>query len=122
MANTVLNPTIIAKTAVRILENELVMGRQVYRGYEEEFDKKVNGYDVGDTISIRKPQQFSVRTGATAIIQDVTEGKFSLSGQPAERRRLSVQQRPNSRSRSRSSPIASSGRPWCGWPTKSMSP
>ena len=30
----------------------------VYRGYEEEFDKKVNGYDVGDTICIRKPQQF----------------------------------------------------------------
>ena len=56
MANTVLNPSIIAKTSVRILENELVMGSHVYRGYEDEFDKKINGYDVGDTISIRKPQ------------------------------------------------------------------
>ena len=55
MANTILNPTIIAQTAVRILENELVMGRQVYRGYENEFDKKINGYEIGDTISIRKP-------------------------------------------------------------------
>ena len=35
MANTVLNPSIIAKTSVRILENELVMGSHVYRGYEE---------------------------------------------------------------------------------------
>ena len=78
MANTVLNPSIIAKTSVRILENELVMARNVYRGYEEEFDRKINGYDVGDTISIRKPQQFTVRTGATASIQDVTEGKLSL--------------------------------------------
>jgi|KBSMisStandDraft_5_1062788.scaffolds.fasta_scaffold172861_2 hypothetical protein len=78
MANTVLNPSIIAKTSVRILENELVMGSHVYRGYEEEFDKKINGYDVGDTISVRKPQNFAIRTGATAVMQDVTEGKLSL--------------------------------------------
>ena len=78
MANTVLNPSIIAKTSVRILENELVMGSHVYRGFEEEFDKKINGYDVGDTISIRKPQNFAIRTGATAVMQDVTEGKLSL--------------------------------------------
>lgn len=78
MPNTILNPQIIAQTAVRILENELVMGSRVYRGYEEEFDKKVNGYEVGDTISIRKPQQFSVRQTAVAAPQDVQEGKLSL--------------------------------------------
>ena len=79
MPNTILNPSIIAKTAVRILENELVMGSRVYRGYEDEFDKKVNGYEIGDTISIRKPQQFSVRTGAVATIQDIQEGKMTLT-------------------------------------------
>jgi hypothetical protein len=80
MANTILNPTIIAQTAVRILENELVMARKVYRGYEDEFDKKINGYEVGDTISIRKPQQFAVRSGAVvSAAQDVTEGKLTLS-------------------------------------------
>jgi hypothetical protein len=79
MANTTLNASIIAAESCLILENELVMGRRVYRGYEEEFDKKVNGYTVGDTISVRKPQQFSVRTGATAILQDVTEGKLTLT-------------------------------------------
>src|SRR5262245_39757626 len=78
MANTVLNPSIIAKAAVRILENELVMGNLVYRGYEDEFDKKVNGYDVGDTISIRKPNQFTVRQVITASPQDVTEGKMTM--------------------------------------------
>lgn len=78
MANTILNPSIIAKAAVRILDNELVMANRVYRGYEDEFDKKVNGYEVGDTISIRKPNQFTVRSGATASIQDVVEGKMTL--------------------------------------------
>jgi hypothetical protein len=78
VANTILNPSIIAQTAVRILENELVMGRNVYRGFEEEFDRRINGYEVGDTISIRKPQQFAVRSGAVATMQDVTEGKLTL--------------------------------------------
>jgi P22 coat protein - gene protein 5 len=79
MANTILNPSIIAKAAVRILENELVMGRRVYRGYEDEFEKKVNGYAPGDTISIYKPTQFTVRNVITATVQDVTEGKMTMT-------------------------------------------
>jgi len=79
MANTILNPSIIAKAAVRILENELVMANLIYRGYEDEFEKKVNGYDVGDTISIRKPTQFTVRQTITASAQDVTEGKMTMT-------------------------------------------
>jgi hypothetical protein len=79
MSNTILNPTIIAKAAVRILDNELVMANRVFRGYEDEFNKKSNGYDVGDTITIRKPNQFTVRTGATASIQDVVEGKETFT-------------------------------------------
>jgi len=79
MPNTILNPSIIAKAAVRILDNELVMGKRVYRGYEDEFGKKVNGYDVGDTISIRKPTQFTVRSVITASVQDVVEGKLTMT-------------------------------------------
>jgi len=81
MANTILNPSIIAKAAVRILDNELVMANRVYRGYEDEFGKKVNGYDIGDTITIRKPNQFKVRTSITADspVQDVTEGKLTMT-------------------------------------------
>lgn len=78
MANTILNPSIIAKAAVRILDNELVMGNRVYRGYEDEFGKKVNGYDTGDTITIRKPNQFTVRNTITAVQQDVVEGKLTM--------------------------------------------
>ncbi len=78
MANVTLNASIIAKAAVGILENELVMANAVYRGYEDEFDKKVNGYTIGDTITIRKPTDFTVRTTSTAAPQDTTEGKLTL--------------------------------------------
>lgn len=78
MANRSLTADVIAKEAVTILENNLVMGNLVYRGYEEEFDKKVNGYQVGDTISIRRPADFTVTDGATLAVQDAQEGKFSL--------------------------------------------
>src|SRR5258706_2957868 len=79
--NTILNPSIIAKAAVRILDNELVMANRVYRGYEDEFAKKVNGYDVGDTITIRKPTQFTVRNSITAAspTQNTTEGKLTMT-------------------------------------------
>ncbi len=78
MANTTLTADIIAKAAVTILDNELVMGKKVFRGYEEDFNKKVNGYEVGETISIRKPADFTVRDGAVASAQNVVEGKTTI--------------------------------------------
>lgn len=76
---TTLTADIIAKEAVLIFENELVMGNLVYRGYESEFDDNVNGYSVGETISVRRPPNFTVREGATMNRQKVQEGKFSLT-------------------------------------------
>lgn len=79
MANTTLTADIIAKAAVAVLDNELVMGKKVFRGYEEDFAKKVNGYEVGETITIRKPADFTVRDGAVASAQNVTEGKTTIT-------------------------------------------
>ncbi len=79
MSNTTLTASIIAAEAIRILENNTVMGNLVYRGYEEEFDKKVNGYTVGDSITIRRPTDFTVRDGATAAIQDAVEGSTTFT-------------------------------------------
>ena len=73
MANTIITPSIIAKVGLAQLENNLVMGKKVYRDYSREFVK------VGDTISVRRPVKFSAQDGAVAINQDVTEGKFSLA-------------------------------------------
>lgn len=79
MANSVITPTIFAKEATMILNNELQMAKQVYRGLESDFGNAVNGYEPGDTIKMRKPTDFTVRDGATASNQDVTEGSVSLT-------------------------------------------
>jgi hypothetical protein len=78
MANTVLSASIIAAEAVEILDNNLVMAKQVFRGYEEEFNKNPNGYTVGDTITIRKPTDFTVRDGSVMSAQDVTEASTTI--------------------------------------------
>lgn len=79
MSNTTLTADIIAAEAITILDNELVMAKQVFRGYEDDFGKKVNGYNVGETITIRKPTDFTVRDGAVMTAQDVTEGSTTIS-------------------------------------------
>ena len=79
MANTTLTADIIAKEAVRVLDNELVMAKKVFRGYENEYSKKINGYEVGETISVRRPTDFTVRDGATMDVQDVVEGKTTIT-------------------------------------------
>ncbi len=79
MADTVLTADIIAREAVMQLDNNLVMANQVFRGYEEDFGMNVNGYEVGETISVKRPMDFTVRDGAVAVNQDVVEGKFTLS-------------------------------------------
>jgi hypothetical protein len=73
-----LTPDIIAKEAVMVLDNELVMAKKVFRGYEEDFSKRVNGYKIGDTLTIRKPTDFTVRDGAVMSAQDVVEGSTSI--------------------------------------------
>jgi hypothetical protein len=78
MSNTTLTADIVAKEALTILDNELVMAKQVFRGYENEFEKKVNGYEVGEEISIRRPTDFTVRDGAVMDVQDVVEGKTTI--------------------------------------------
>lgn len=79
MSNTTLTASVVAKTALAILENELGVLKTLYRAHESEFSNKVNGYKVGDTISIRRPADFTVRSGATLSTQDVIEGKTTLT-------------------------------------------
>lgn len=79
MANSTLTASIIAKEALMILDNELVMAKKVHRGYEKEFGQTVSGHEVGDTITIRRPTDFTVRDGRTASNQDVVEGSTSIT-------------------------------------------
>lgn len=79
MSNTTLTADIIAKEAMAILDNELGWLDNIHRAYEDEFEQKVNGYEIGDTISIRRPEDGQVRTGSTMNTTDVIEGKVTLT-------------------------------------------
>ena len=79
MANSVLTIDVIAKEALMHLDNNLVAAKLVHRGHESDFGNAMNGYEAGDTISIRRPTDFTVRDGATASNQDIVEGKVSLA-------------------------------------------
>ena len=79
MGNTTLTADIIAKEALAILDNELSWINKIHRAYEDEFDKRVNGYKVGETISIRRPEDGQVRVGSTMTATDVIEGKVTLT-------------------------------------------
>ena len=74
MANTLLTPSIIAKEALVVLENNLVLGSKVHQDYADEFTK------VGDTITIRKPATFVSHPwdGSTLTVQDIKEKSVSV--------------------------------------------
>lgn len=73
MANTLLTPSIIAKEALMLLENNMVMGSLVHRDYKKEFVK------IGSTVTIRKPVKFRVTESATRSNSDVSEQSTSLT-------------------------------------------
>ncbi len=74
MSASLLTPTLIAKESLMQLDNNLVAAKSVYRAYEAEFGES----KVGDTISIRKPVKYALRTGSVAQVQDATEGKVQM--------------------------------------------
>jgi hypothetical protein len=79
MADTILTADIIAKEALLILKNRCVMPKLVYRAYESEYDKNINGYKIGDTVSVRRPAQYQVTSGAVLNLQEHVEGKTAIT-------------------------------------------
>lgn len=77
-SNTVLNPTIIAKEALMMLENSMVMGRTVHTQYIKEFAK------VGNSIRVRKPNKFratetNAGSTATRVTTDMAESYHTFA-------------------------------------------
>lgn len=69
MANRLLTPKVYANTMLKLLKNNLVMGRLVTTDFNDKFKK------VGDTVYVKRPPQFVVREGRVAQVQDVTVGE-----------------------------------------------
>tara|TARA_R110001599_G_scaffold163621_2_gene352987 strand:+ start:808 stop:2028 length:1221 start_codon:yes stop_codon:yes gene_type:complete len=76
MANTLLTPTAVTREALRILHQKLNFVGTINRSYDDRFAK--SGAKIGDSLSIRKPNQYTVRTGAALSSQDVVEQSVTL--------------------------------------------
>lgn len=76
MANTLLTPTMVTRKALTILHQKLNFVSSINRQYDDSFAK--DGAKIGDTLKIRLPNQYTVRTGATIATQDTPETSVSL--------------------------------------------
>ncbi|HQT52421.1 MAG TPA: P22 phage major capsid protein family protein [Phenylobacterium sp.] len=79
MANTFLTPTAVTREALRVLHQKLNFVGSITREYDKSFAKQ--GAKIGDTLKIRMPNQYVVRTGATLSAQDTTETNVELKVQ-----------------------------------------
>lgn len=71
MANSILNPTVITREALRVLHQKLNFLGNVNKQYDDKF--KLGGAKAGTTINARLPSKYTVRTGAAASYQDHVE-------------------------------------------------
>jgi len=77
MSNTILTPDMITREALRILHQKLTFIGSINRAYDSSFAQ--SGAKIGDTLRIRLPNQYTVRTGAVIGVQDTTESKIDLT-------------------------------------------
>lgn len=76
MANTILTPLMITREALRILHQKCTFIGSINRDYDDSFAQK--GAKIGDTLRIRLPNQYTVRSGINMATQDTTETQVSL--------------------------------------------
>ncbi len=72
--DTLLTPSIISKESLVILANNLVMAGRVNRQFEDQMGAKI-----GTTLTIRKPNKFTVSEGAGLQVQDIIEPSTSIT-------------------------------------------
>ena len=76
MSNTILTPDMITKEALRILHQKANFIGSMNRAYDDSFAQ--SGAKIGDSLRIRLPNRYTVRTGATLSAQDTTEQATTL--------------------------------------------
>jgi len=76
MANTILTPLMITREALRILHQKCTFIGSINRQYDDSFAQK--GAKIGDTLRIRLPNQYTVRSGINMAMQDTVEQQIPL--------------------------------------------
>jgi len=77
MSNSILTIDMITRKALEILENNLVISRNVNRQYDDSF--AVEGAKIGSTLRIRLPDRALVTDGAALQVQDDNEQYTTLT-------------------------------------------
>jgi hypothetical protein len=76
MPNSILTPTAVTRKALAILHQKLNFVGSINRQYDDSFAK--SGAKIGDSLKIRLPNQYTVRTGANLSTQDTAETSTTL--------------------------------------------
>lgn len=77
MANTIITNQVIAKEFIRLSRNTNAFLMSVDRQYDREFER--TGAVVGQSIRIRLPVDYVVRTGPTAVVQNSVQTSVTLT-------------------------------------------
>ena len=76
MPKSLLTATAVTRESLRILHQKLSFVGNVNRQHDDSFAK--SGAKIGDSLKIRLPNQYIVRSGATLSTQDTTESSTTL--------------------------------------------
>lgn len=76
MANTILTPTAVTREALAVLHQKLNFIGSINRQYDSSFAK--DGAKIGDSLKIRLPNEYTVRSGINMATQDTTEQSTTL--------------------------------------------
>jgi hypothetical protein len=77
MANTILTPTAVTRKAAMVLHQKLNFIGSIDRQYDDSFAKR--GAKIGDTLKVRLPNEYTVRTGMNMSAQNVAETSVDLT-------------------------------------------
>lgn len=77
MSNAILTPTAVTREILRVMHQKTVFIGNINTQYDDSYAKE--GAKIGDTLKIRVPNQYTVRSGATLAAQDTQEQSVSLT-------------------------------------------
>lgn len=77
MANSILTPTAVTREILRVAHEKLSFIGTVTRAYDDSFAQ--SGAKIGDTLKIRLPNKYTVRSGKNLNAQDTSETSVSLA-------------------------------------------
>jgi hypothetical protein len=79
MANTLLNSTLILNEMLDVLHNSIQFTKTVDRQYDKRFASNGVSGKPGTSLQVRKPVQYSIRSGAPINLQDSTEETITIN-------------------------------------------